>query len=197
MIAMEHYLCNTFLSPTHKMYLKKTETNTEEEKAEAPKGFKEQIEELAKYKSPKEMTLLEYKNYLKEKIKKMMPPLMGAVLCEHVEFSDMALVEMKCNPEVEEMVLRGLRHEWWKMQKDEKVEYLQSNVRIYHTQEKKNEEHEILVKKRLRKKRIEIWFEKRAEQREAYTKFLETGERYATPCPAVEFLKAMGGFIGL
>ena len=134
---MEHYLCNTFLSPTHKMYLKKKEAATEGEKAEEPKGFKEQMEELAKYKSPKEMTLLEYKNYLKEKIKKMMPPLMGAVLCEHVKFSDMALVEMKCNPEVEKMVLQGLRHEWWKMQKDEKVEYLQSNIRIYHIQDKK------------------------------------------------------------
>ncbi len=194
---MQHYLCNTFLSPTHKMYLKNQEKKTEGEKADEPKGFKEQMEELAKYKSPKEMTLLEYKNYLREKIMDRMPPLMGAVICEHVEFSDMALVEMKNNPEIEKMVLDGLCREACKLQRDEKVEYVQSNIRIYHIHDKKTEEKQVLLKKKLRKKRIEIWFEKRAEQREAYTKFLETGERYATPCPAVEMLRAMGNFIGL
>ncbi len=52
----------------------------------------------------------------------------------------------------------------------------------------------------MKKKRLEIWYEQRRIQQENYTQFLETGRRYAAPCPAVELLRAMqsaGGFPGI
>ncbi len=161
-------------------------------KAQKPKGFKEQIEEAAMKKEPKNMTLVEYRQYLSEKIREMVPP--GAAMEVTVCFSDMALVAMKTDPECEKMVLQAIRYDIIAANEDESVHI---DIGIRHMQErreKKNRQLELLLKK----KRLKIWYEKRKIQRENYTNFLETGERYATPCPAVEALamaaQKMGGF---
>lgn len=191
---MEHTIYVGTVSRTHASFLKKPEAKTDK-----PKGFKEQIAEMAKYKSPKEMTLEEYRQYLKEKINKTVLPLCGGIEVS-VEFSDMALVLMKCDPELEEMVLKGLWHELRKEGKIRKKERPVINVQIFDTRENKAEEKEALKRRMLRKKKLELYFEKRAEQRKNYTEFLETGRRYATPCPATELLKimqSMGSFLGI
>ncbi len=174
--------------------------NKKENKSEEPKSFKEQIAEMAKYKSPKEMTLQEYRQYLREKINRTILPFCGDHLDVTVTFSDMALVLMKSDPELEKMVLNELWHDLRKEGRVQKPEHVELNVQIYQMNEKKAEEKEAQKRRILRKKKLELYFEKRAEQRENYTKFLETGRRYATPCPAVDLLKvmqSMGGFLGM
>ena len=57
--------------------------NKKENKSEEPKSFKEQIAEMAKYKSPKEMTLQEYRQYLREKINRTILPFCG----DHLDLS--------------------------------------------------------------------------------------------------------------
>ncbi len=175
-------------------------TNKKENKTEEPKSFKEQIAEMAKYKSPKEMTLQEYRQYLREKINRTILPFCGDNLHVSVTFSDMALVQMKSDPDLEKMVLNELWHELRKESRVKKTDYVEMNVQIYQMNEKKAEERAAQKRRILRKKKLELYFEKRAEQRENYTKFLETGRRYATPCPAIDLFKlmqSMGGFLGM
>lgn len=170
-----------------------------ENKTEEPESFKEQIAEMAKYKSPKEMTLQEYRQYLREKTNRTILPFCGDKFDATVTFSDMALVLMKSDPELEKMVLNELWHELRKESRVKKTDYVEMNVQIYQMNEKKAEENEAQKRRILRKKKLELYFEKRAEQRENYTKFLETGRRYATPCPATQLFKLMqstGGFLG-
>ncbi len=154
---------------------------------EAPQSFKEQIMEAAMKKSPQEMTLHEYRQYIQEKIKKMFPFLSKLALVLEVNISDMALVQMKNNPDCEKMVLESLRDQV-AVKRD--AEAVQMEFTIRHSRERKQEkkrQYEFLL---LRKKKLELYFEKKRIYREAYTEFLETGRRYATPCPAVEALTA-------
>lgn len=182
-------------------------TRTENKKADERSGganmiFLEQMEKLAKNKDPKEMTLAEYRDYIKEKARKNVLAFCGGGLSVSVEFSDMALVMMKSDPELEELVLKGLWNELCKEVKKnkDKGKYLGMDVQIRHERERKAEEKETMRRRLLRKKKLELWFEKRAEQREDYTEFLETGKRYVLPSPAADMIKLMGslgGFLGL
>lgn len=180
-------------------------TRTEDKRADERKGganmiFLEQMEKLAKNKDPKEMTLAEYRDYIKEKVRKNVLPFCGGSLSVSVEFSDMALVMMKSDPELEKLVLKGLWNELCKEVKRDRGKYLGMDVQIRHERERKAEEKETMRRRLLRKKKLELWFEKRAEQREDYTEFLETGKRYVLPSPAADMLKLMGslgGFLGL
>lgn len=180
-------------------------TRTEDKRADERKGganmiFLEQMEKLAKNKDPKEMTLAEYRDYIKEKVRKNVLPFCGGSLSVSVEFSDMALVMMKSDPELEKLVLKGLWNELCKEVKRDRGKYLGMDVQIRHERERKAEEKETMRRRFLRKKKLELWFEKRAEQREDYTEFLETGKRYVLPSPAADMLKLMGslgGFLGL
>lgn len=180
-------------------------TRTEDKKADDKKSsanmiFLEQMEKLAKNKGPKEMTLAEYRDYIKEKVRKNVLPFCGGELSVSVEFSDMALVMMKSDPELEKLVLKGLWNELCKEVKKNKGKYLGMDVQIRHERERKAEEKETMRRRLLRKKKLELWFEKRAEQREDYTEFLETGKRYVLPSPAADMIKLMGslgGFLGL
>lgn len=157
-----------------------------EKEAEKPKGFKEQIEQLAKEKKPCEMTLKEYREYLKEKIQKMCPfaDRMSAVVSIHV--SDMALVAMKNDPEYEKMVLEAIQYVVTK----EKNSAVEIEFEIQRSREKKSEKKKQMQEILLKKKRIQMFFEKRKLRREAYTEFLEEGKRYVTPCPATELFAA-------
>lgn len=162
--------------------------------------FLEQMKSLAKNKESKEMTLAEYRDYIKEKVRKNVLPFCGGELSVSVEFSDMALVMMKSDPELEKLVLKGLWNELCKEVKKNKGKYLGMDVQIRHERERKAEEKETMRRRLLRKKKLELWFEKRAEQREDYTEFLETGKRYVLPSPAADMIKLMGslgGFLGL
>lgn len=180
-------------------------TRTEDKKADGRKDganmvFLEQMEKLAKNKDPKEMTLAEYRDYIKEKVSKNMLLFSGSGLSASVEFSDMALVMMKSDPELEKLVLKGLWNELCKEVKKNKGKYLGMDVQVRHERERKAEEKETMRRRLLRKKKLELWFEKRAEQREDYTEFLETGKRYVLPSPAADMIKLMGslgGFLGL
>lgn len=190
---MEHTIYVGAVSRTHASFSKRTENKTDE-----PKGFKEQVAELAKNKSPKEMTLHEYRQYLRDKINNSSLPISSMGIS--VEFSDMALVLMKSDPELEEMVLKGLWHELLKEGKIRKKEPYVMDVQLYQTGEHKTEEKEAMHRRRLRKKKLELYFEKRAEHRADYTEFLKSGRRYAAPCPATELMKlmqSMGSFIGI
>lgn len=165
---------------------------TGEGKGSANMIFLNQMQKLAKSKDPKEMTLAEYRDYIREKVQKSVLPFCGGELSVSVEFSDMALVMMKSDPELEKLVLKGLWSELCKEVKKNKEKYLNMDVQIKHEREKKAEEKETERRRLLRKKKLQLWFEKRAEQREDYTEFLETGKRYVLPCPAAEMMKLMG-----
>ena len=65
-----------------------------------PKGFLEHVAERAGTKSPSEMTLVEYRQYLKEKIGRSVRLICGERFPCSVGFSDMALVMMKSDPEL-------------------------------------------------------------------------------------------------
>lgn len=189
----------TFYSAAQKVTVRK-----EDIPMSASQTFKEEVKKLAKNKRPGEMTLIEYREYLMEKIQKLAIPFMGADVRMSLNISDMALVELKSDPKLEEEVLRGIRYTLAKeTKKGLLLEEMELNVRLFHVKEtrvEKDEDEQVIKRRILRKKMIEIWFEQRAYQREQYTEFLETGRRYATPCPAVEMLRAMqamGGFLGL
>lgn len=189
----------TFCSAAQKVTVRK-----EDIPMSASQTFKEEVKKLAKNKRPGEMTLAEYREYLMEKIQKLAIPFMGADVKMSLNISDMALVELKSDPKLEEEVLRGIRYTLAKeTKKGLLLEEMELNVRLFHVKEtrvEKDEDEQVIKRRILRKKMIEIWFEQRAYQREQYTEFLETGRRYATPCPAVEMLRAMqamGGFLGL
>lgn len=187
-------------SQRHVEYKKTEDKKTDEKKSGANMIFLEQMEELAKSKDPKEMTLAEYRDYIKEKVRKNVLPFCGGGFSVSVEFSDMALVMMKSDPELEKLVLKGLRNELCKEVKRDRKKYLDMNVQIQHERERKAEEKETMRRRLLRKKKLELWFEKRAEQREDYTEFLETGKRYVLPCPAADMMKLMGSlgsFLGM
>ncbi|MCM1245523.1 MAG: hypothetical protein NC293_07760 [Roseburia sp.] len=160
---------------------RRTETETEE-----PKDFKTQIAELAKKKKPCEMTLKEYREYLSEKIQKMCPFARQMSALVTVQISDMALVAMKNDPEYEKMVLEAVQYVVTR-EKDSAVEI---ELQIQRSREKKSEEKKQMQEILLKKKKIRMFFEKRKLRREAYTEFLETGERYVTPCPATEVFAA-------
>lgn len=164
-------------------YMKSGRTEQETEK---PKGFKEQIEQLAKEKKPCEMTLKEYREYLKEKIQKMCPfaNRMNAIVS--IQISDMALVAMKNDPEYEKMVLEAIQY----VVTREKNSAVEVELQIQRSREKKSEKKKQMQEIVLKKKKIQMFFEKRKLRREAYTEFLEEGKRYATPCPATELFAA-------
>lgn len=173
---------------------------TEDRHTGRPKGFLEHVAERAGTKSPSEMTLVEYRQYLKEKIGRSVRLICGERFPCSVGFSDMALVMMKSDPELEEAVLKGVLKELGKEAEAKRDKHIYMDVQVRHARENKAEQKKDQQRRLLRKKMLEIWFEKRAEQRENYSEFLKTGRRYATPCPAVEMLKAvrsMGSFLGL
>lgn len=181
-------------------YSRAENKKTEERNAGRPKGFMEHIKERARTKAPGEMTLVEYRQYLKDKIGKSVRLICGERFPFSVGFSDMALVMMKSDPELEEAVLKGVLKELGKEAEVKRDKHIQMDVQVRHARENKAEQKKNQQRRLLRKKMLEIWFEKRAEQRENYSEFLKTGRRYATPCPAVEMLKvvrSMGSFLGL
>lgn len=162
------------------------ESGRTEQETEKPKGFKEQIEQLAKEKKPCEMTLKEYREYLKEKIQKMCPFATQMTAMVSIQISDMALVTMKNNPEYEKMVLEAVRY----VVTREKNSAVEVELEIQRSREKKSEKKKQMQEILLKKRKIQMFFEKRKLRREAYTEFLEEGERYVTPCPATELFAA-------
>lgn len=155
-----------------------------EKDLERPDGFKAQIKAAAAKKDPKEMTLEEYREYIQDKIRKMFPFLPEYSLLLSVDFSDLALVEMKNDPDCEKMVLESMRYEVLREKSDAGA---QLEFSIQRARERRKERKDQMMKILLRKKKMEIYYEKRALHREAYTEFLETGKRYVGPCPAAEF----------
>lgn len=155
-----------------------------EKDLERPDGFKAQIKAAAAKKDPKEMTLEEYREYIQDKIRKMFPFLPEYSLLLSVNFSDLALVEMKNDPDCEKMVLESMRYEVLREKSDAGA---QLEFSIQRARERRKERKDQMMKILLRKKKMEIYYEKRALHREAYTEFLETGKRYVGPCPAAEF----------
>lgn len=181
---MDNGMLTNYLSRTHSSFVKE---NSQVKKPERPKGFKEQILELAKDKSPREMTLAEYREYIKEKIEKTVLPVAGMSVIGSVCISDMALVAMKFDPECEKEVLKGLRFKLMEKGGEEVVRIDLQIIRARERRTKRKREQQYFF---IKKKQIEILYEMKAERREAYTEFLETGKRYATPCPAAEFFAA-------
>lgn len=189
---MENGVCVKSAVSARISYAVKKE-ESEGQGVEKPRSFKEQIMEAALQKSPREMTLLEYRQYIQQKIEKMFPLLPKLSLVLVVNISDMALVHMKSDPDCEKMVLESLRDQ---MSARKDADAVQLEFYVRHARDRKQErkkQHEFLL---MKKKKMEIYYEKRALRREAYTEFLETGRRYATPCPATEVFaaaQAMGG----
>lgn len=102
------------------------------------------------------------------------------------------LEEMKSEPDCGKMVLENIHYEVLK-EKSNAGPQLEFSIR--RARERRKERKDQMKKILLKKKKMEIYYEKRALHREAYTEFLEKGKRYVGPCPAAEFfaLGQVGG----
>ena len=188
---MQNSILAEYAARNRSIEIRKKETGNEKD-LDRPDGFKAQIRAAAAKKNPKEMTLEEYREYIQEKIRKMFPLLSEYSLLLSVKFSDLALMEMKSDPDCEKMVLESMSYEVVKEKSDAGA---QLEFSIRRARERRKERKDQMMKILLRKKKMEIYYEKRALHREAYTEFLETGKRYVGPCPAAEFfaLGQIGG----
>lgn len=188
---MQNSILAEYAAHNRSIEIRKKETGNEKD-LDRPDGFKAQIRAATAKKDPKEMTLEEYREYIQEKIRKMFPFLPEYSLLLSVKFSDLALAEMKNDPDCEKMVLESMRFEVLREKSDAGA---QLEFSIQRARERRKEHKDQMMKILLRKKKMEIYYEKRALHREAYTEFLETGKRYVGPCPAAEFfaLGQLGG----
>lgn len=188
---MQNSILAEYAAHNRSIEIRKKETGNEKD-LDRPDGFKAQIRAAAAKKDPKEMTLEEYREYIQEKIRKMFPFLPEYSLLLSVKFSDLALAEMKNDPDCEKMVLESMRFEVLREKSDAGA---QLEFSIQRARERRKERKDQMMKILLRKKKMEIYYEKWALHREAYTEFLETGKRYVGPCPAAEFfaLGQLGG----
>lgn len=188
---MQNSIMAEYAAHNRSIEIRKKETVNEKD-LEKPDGFRAQIRAAAAKKDPKEMTLEEYREYIQDKIRKMYPFLPEYSLLLSINFSDLALVEMKSDPDCEKMVLENIHYE---VLKEKNNAGSQLEFSIQRARERRKERKDQMMKILLRKKKMEIYYEKRALHREAYTEFLETGKRYVGPCPAAEFfaLGQMGG----
>ena len=95
------------------------------------------------------MTLKEYREYIQEKIRKMFPFLSEYSLLLSVNFSDLALVEMKSDPDCEKMILESMRYE---VLREKNNAGAQLEFSIQRARERRKERKDQMMKILLRKK---------------------------------------------
>lgn len=159
---MQNSILAEYAAHNRSIGIRKKETGNEKD-LESPDGFKAQIKAAAAKKDPKEMTLEEYREYIQEKIRKMFPFLSEYSLLLSVNFSDLALVEMKNDPDCEKMILESMRYE---VLREKNNAGAQLEISIQRARERRKERKDQMRKILLRKKKMEIYYEKRALHRE-------------------------------